>query len=103
MKFTTRFDGYAIADRLLEEVMFDVEIELMDNTISVTSVKLTGLHYDYVAGLGAPGTVEHWCDQVRKYFEDDMPYAFFEEFEADERLTEEVMDEIERHYERSNQ
>lgn len=71
---TARLDGYLIGDRLLEDVMFDVEISINPdevesptekNALRLVSVKLDPDAIPYIKSLGGPGAITHWEREAR--------------------------------------
>ena len=74
MKFekTVKFDLYPIGDRLMEGVIFHVDIEIRDDN----SIVCTGAVPDidaipYLESLGGKGAVEHWEQRVLEHFDDE--------------------------------
>jgi hypothetical protein len=72
MKFkkTIHYDAYSIGDRLMEGVLFDVDITLDED--GTTTAGPARPHDDNVTSwcerLGGAGGVKHWCDQVDDVF-----------------------------------
>lgn len=93
------FDGYAVAERLLEGVIFDCHFQLTDDgEIALKEVSLKGPHLAFVESLGAKGTAAHWCNEVRVRIEKGLPWTFTEMFEEPEDLSDEMVDVIFQKY-----
>lgn len=78
MKFekTIKFDLYAIGDRVMEDVIFYVDIVINDDN----SIICTGAVPDidcvpYIKSLGGDGAVDHWEKQVLEHFDDEATCA----------------------------
>ena len=68
MKF--QFNLYTVGDRALEQVMADVEVDTLTH-------KVTSIEYEdkdarnYVEGLGAKGTADHWLNEAKEMLEQE--------------------------------
>ena len=68
MAITFQFDLYCIGDRALEGVMTTVVIDNATNKVS--SIEYTALMgRNYVEGLGAKGTANHWLNEAKEMLE----------------------------------
>lgn len=85
---TIQYDAYAIGDRIMEGVLFDVDITL--NADGTSTAGPARPHDEDAANwckqLGGDGAVKHWCDQVDNVFanEDDRLEGLGESMSADE-------------------
>lgn len=62
-----KIDGYTVGERLLEGVMFDVDVELHDDeTVDVKSVTVQRRYKDYFSKLNQ----QEWLDAIRDLCED---------------------------------
>ena len=65
---TFEFDLYGVGDRALEGVMTNVVINEITNKISsITYKDVSGRNY--VEGLGATGTADHWLNEAKEMLE----------------------------------
>lgn len=89
---TIKFDLYRIGDRVMEDVIFYVDLEIRDDN----SIVCTGAVPDidcipYMESLGGKGAVEHWEQQVLEHFDNEADCAE----ELGEAMTQEEYDEWE--------
>ena len=84
---TIKFDLYAIGDRVMEDVIYHVDLEIRDDD----SIICTGARPDedaipYLESIGGKGAVEHWEQQVLEHFEneDDCAEELGESMTAEE-------------------
>jgi len=63
------FDMYDIGDRMLEGVMTNATINTETNEITIEYEDKDGRNY--VEGLGAPGTADHWLKMAKEMLEDE--------------------------------
>lgn len=78
MKFTKtiKFDLYAIGDRVMEDVIFFVDLAITDdNKIICTSAVPDIDCVPYITSLGGAGAVDHWEKQVLEHFDDEATCA----------------------------
>ena len=88
MKFTKtiKFDLYTIGDRMMEDVIYHVDIAITDdNKIVATGAKIDEDCIGYVTSLGGKGAIKHWEEAVMVHFE--------EEATASEELGEQMTEE----------
>ena len=74
MKFqkTISFDLYTIGDRVMEDVIFFVDLEIRDdNSVICTSAVPDIDCVPYIESLGGKGAVDHWEQQVLEHFDDE--------------------------------
>lgn len=84
LKFSYKFDGYDVAERLLEGVMFDVVIEAISlEECKVISVEVESISKDYFEQFNT----EKWLQAIKDHVEDHPAWAY-------ENLTDEEYDEI---------
>jgi hypothetical protein len=80
LKWTTEEDGYSVGDRLLDGVMFAVDVELdldkvkeagtfyKDDLYKITGVRpKTPGDQSYLERLGGQGAVDHWSSKVMSH------------------------------------
>ena len=84
---TIKFDLYAIGDRVMEDVIYHVDLEIRDDD----SIICTGARPDedaipYLESIGGKGAVAHWEQQVLEHFEneDDCAEELGESMTAEE-------------------
>ena len=67
---TVEFDAYVIGDRIMEGVIFDVDITLYaDGSTTYTEARPHDEDVEsWCKQLGGEGAVKHWCDQVTEHF-----------------------------------
>lgn len=69
---TIKFDGYEIADRLLEGVIFDVTIRIHANKkTSIGDATAKANNRDYLMHIGGEGAVTKWTNEVKDYFKNE--------------------------------
>lgn len=85
IKWTTEFDGYSVGDRLLDRVMFAIDVELnlekvkehktffVSEAYTITNVRpSTPQDESYLKHIGGDGAVTHWCDRVKSHASSDQ-------------------------------
>lgn len=70
---TVEYDAYAIGDRTMEGVMFNVDVTLnADGTSTASPARPKDISVErWCQRLGGPGGLKHWCDQVDQVFTDE--------------------------------
>ena len=78
IKWTTEFNGYSVAGRLLEDVMFAIDVELNLDKVkqqktfnkevyTITHVRpSTPEDENYLKHIGGEGAIIHWCNVVKE-------------------------------------
>ena len=89
---TVPFDLYQIGDRVMEDVIYNVDIVIdgADN-IFCTSVQAHPDAIPYLESLGGPSVVGHWQQRVLEHFQDEANCAE----ELGEAMTEDEFNEFE--------
>lgn len=81
IKWTTEEDGYSVAERLLEGVMFDIDVELDLDKVKEAGTFFTPDVYNitdvrpktpedraYLIRIGgSEATVTHWCNKIKAH------------------------------------
>lgn len=80
IKWTTEEDGYSVAERLLEGVIFEIDVELdlekvkeaktffTPDAYTITDVRpKTPGDRSYLIHLGGESVVTHWCDKMKAH------------------------------------
>ena len=94
MKFqkTVVYDLYEIGDRVMENVIYHVDLEIRDdNSIVCTSAVPDIDAIPYLKHIGGQGAVDHWTQRVLEYLNDEDTCA--------EVLGEAMTDEEYKHWE----
>lgn len=74
MKFqkTVPFDLYAIGDRVMEDVIYNVDLAINDeNHVICTGASASDDAIAYLVHLGGKGGPNYWKEQVLAYFENE--------------------------------
>ena len=81
LKWTTEEDGYSVAERLLEGVIFQIDVELnLEKVKELKSFSFSHLYNITAVRPKSPGdrsyllhigggeaTVTHWCDKIKEH------------------------------------
>jgi predicted RNA-binding protein len=94
MKFqkTIKFDLYVIGDRVMEDVIYFVDLEITDDNAIICTGAVPDIDcVGYIESLGGPGAVQHWEKQVLEHFDDEATCSE----ELGEAMTEEEYEQWE--------